>query len=49
MLPSGLRAKAAMLPPSYTGRLTETGQPVSVPYPFCERFLPVPEGSQPAK
>lgn len=24
-----------------TGRLTQTGQPVSVPYPFCERFLPV--------
>ncbi|MGA2328285.1 MAG: lactonase family protein [Bryobacteraceae bacterium] len=26
-----------------TGRLTETGQPVPVPYPFCERFLPVAE------
>jgi 6-phosphogluconolactonase len=25
-----------------TGRLTPTGQPVSVPSPFCERFLPVP-------
>jgi len=25
-----------------TGRLTLTGQPVAVPYPFCERFLPVP-------
>jgi 6-phosphogluconolactonase len=25
-----------------TGQLTPTGQPVSVPYPFCERFLPVP-------
>jgi 6-phosphogluconolactonase len=24
-----------------TGKLTPTGQPVSVPYPFCERFLPV--------
>jgi 6-phosphogluconolactonase len=24
-----------------TGRLTQTGQPVPVPYPFCERFLPV--------
>jgi 6-phosphogluconolactonase len=24
-----------------TGRLTETGPPVSVPSPFCERFLPV--------
>ncbi len=24
-----------------TGRLTPTGQPVSVPSPFCERFLPV--------
>jgi 6-phosphogluconolactonase len=24
-----------------TGRLTQTGQPVSVPSPFCERFLPV--------
>jgi len=24
-----------------TGRLTPHGQPVSVPYPFCERFLPV--------
>jgi 6-phosphogluconolactonase len=22
-----------------TGRLTQTGEPVSVPYPFCERFL----------
>jgi 6-phosphogluconolactonase len=22
-----------------TGRLTQTGDPVSVPYPFCERFL----------
>jgi 6-phosphogluconolactonase len=25
-----------------TGRLTQTGQPVPVPSPFCERFLPVP-------
>jgi len=25
-----------------TGKLTPTGQPVEVPYPFCERFLPVP-------
>jgi 6-phosphogluconolactonase len=25
-----------------TGRLTQTGQPVPAPYPFCERFLPVP-------
>jgi 6-phosphogluconolactonase len=25
-----------------TGRLTPAGQPVSVPSPFCERFLPVP-------
>ena len=25
-----------------TGRLTPTGQPVAVPFPFCERFLPVP-------
>jgi 6-phosphogluconolactonase len=24
-----------------TGKLTQTGQPVSVPYPFCERFLSV--------
>jgi 6-phosphogluconolactonase len=24
-----------------TGWLTQTGQPVSVPSPFCERFLPV--------
>lgn len=24
-----------------TGKLTQTGDPVSVPYPFCERFLPV--------
>jgi 6-phosphogluconolactonase len=24
-----------------TGRLTQTGNPVAVPYPFCERFLPV--------
>ena len=24
-----------------TGRLTQAGQPVAVPYPFCERFLPV--------
>lgn len=24
-----------------TGRLTQTGQPVPVPNPFCERFLPV--------
>jgi 6-phosphogluconolactonase len=24
-----------------TGKLTQTGQPVSVPNPFCERFLPV--------
>jgi 6-phosphogluconolactonase len=24
-----------------TGRLSPTGAPVSVPYPFCERFLPV--------
>jgi 6-phosphogluconolactonase len=23
-----------------TGELTQTGPPVSVPYPFCERFLP---------
>jgi 6-phosphogluconolactonase len=23
-----------------TGRLTQTGNPVEVPYPFCERFLP---------
>lgn len=26
---------------SATGRLTQKGEPVSVPYPFCERFLPV--------
>ena len=25
-----------------TGKLTPVGQPVEVPYPFCERFLPVP-------
>ena len=25
-----------------TGKLTQTGQPVEVPYPFCQRFLPVP-------
>jgi 6-phosphogluconolactonase len=25
-----------------TGRLTPVGEPVSVPFPFCERFLPVP-------
>ena len=25
-----------------TGRLTQASQPVSVPFPFCERFLPVP-------
>ena len=25
-----------------TGRLTPAGRPVSVPSPFCERFLPVP-------
>ena len=25
-----------------TGRLTQTGRPVAVPSPFCERFLPVP-------
>jgi 6-phosphogluconolactonase len=24
-----------------TGRLTQTGDPVPVPYPFCEQFLPV--------
>jgi 6-phosphogluconolactonase len=24
-----------------SGQLTPTGQPVSVPYPFCERFVPV--------
>ena len=24
-----------------TGHLTRTGEPVSVPFPFCERFLPV--------
>ena len=24
-----------------TGRLTQTGSPMSVPYPFCVRFLPV--------
>jgi 6-phosphogluconolactonase len=24
-----------------TGRLTQAGEPVAVPYPFCERFLPV--------
>jgi DNA-binding beta-propeller fold protein YncE len=24
-----------------TGRLTQVGEPVAVPYPFCERFLPV--------
>ncbi len=24
-----------------TGKLTQAGNPVSVPYPFCERFLPV--------
>ena len=26
-----------------TGRLTPAGPPVSVPSPFCERFLPVPQ------
>jgi 6-phosphogluconolactonase len=25
-----------------TGKLTPVGQPVAVPFPFCERFLPVP-------
>jgi 6-phosphogluconolactonase len=25
-----------------TGRLTQVGLPVEVPYPFCERFLPAP-------
>jgi 6-phosphogluconolactonase (cycloisomerase 2 family) len=25
-----------------TGKLTQVGQPVEVPYPFCERFLPAP-------
>lgn len=25
-----------------TGRLTQKGDPISVPYPFCQRFLPVP-------
>ena len=25
-----------------TGRLTPAGPPVAVPYPFCERLLPVP-------
>jgi 6-phosphogluconolactonase len=25
-----------------TGKLTQAGPPVAVPYPFCERFLPVP-------
>jgi 6-phosphogluconolactonase len=25
-----------------TGKLTQHGSPVSVPYPFCERFLPAP-------
>jgi 6-phosphogluconolactonase len=25
-----------------TGRLTQTGQPIPVPGPFCERFLPLP-------
>jgi 6-phosphogluconolactonase (cycloisomerase 2 family) len=24
-----------------TGRLSQAGPPISVPYPFCERFLPV--------
>ena len=24
-----------------TGRLTQRGEPIPVPYPFCERFLPV--------
>jgi 6-phosphogluconolactonase len=24
-----------------TGHLTRTGEPISVPFPFCERFLPV--------
>jgi 6-phosphogluconolactonase len=24
-----------------TGRLTQNGQPIPVPAPFCERFLPV--------
>ena len=27
-----------------TGRLTQTGEPVPVPTPFCERFLPVNKG-----
>jgi 6-phosphogluconolactonase len=25
-----------------TGKLTQVGPPVGVPFPFCERFLPVP-------
>jgi 6-phosphogluconolactonase len=25
-----------------TGKLTQTGDPVAVPYPFCPRFLPTP-------
>lgn len=25
-----------------TGRLSQKGDPISVPYPFCQRFLPVP-------
>ena len=31
-----------------TGRLTQAGPPVTVPSPFCERFLPVP-GSRPGR
>ena len=27
-----------------TGHLTQNGPPVPILYPFCERFLPVPEG-----
>jgi 6-phosphogluconolactonase len=26
-----------------TGKLTQVGEPMDVPYPFCERFLPVPK------
>jgi 6-phosphogluconolactonase len=29
-----------------TGRLTQVGEPVYIPYPFCERFLPIPEGQK---